>query len=437
MHHRFLLATAAALLVAGCGGSAGSSGTPPTSSGPPPSDSVVFDASNTIRFTGLDVQPLPASDPRPGFLLEGIATNHAPESVVALGVTVEISGGASVLDRIDLDVDFTYAPGHSGSVAAYAPGDRGFLEVSATQRDAFYAADVRQLGATISVRSIEFADGSASVTAPAGTAVAIVPPIATDRVCVTAIDDAVEQAAAIVGVADPNGERRAEIFDRVDVCRPVFDWIERYTAYAGDAFTDQHLVPLLDCASQASLGGAGECAVFLDRISQQSFSGFIDDIMARGASAIPLPLKGSTAPTITTTTTLPPATTTTLPPATTTTTTTTTTTSTTTTTTTTLPTPPPPTPAPTQPPPPAPPPTLSPCPNGYIVNESPPFRLCQRGETIRSIQQALRSLGYAVTVDGEFGPGTEAAVIRLERDNGWPVTGQVPWETMTALFPDF
>jgi hypothetical protein len=22
-------------------------------------------------------------------------------------------------------------------------------------------------------------------------------------------------------------------------------------------------------------------------------------------------------------------------------------------------------------------------------------------------------------------------------DNGWPVTGQVPWETMTALFPDF
>lgn len=39
-----------------------------------------------------------------------------------------------------------------------------------------------------------------------------------------------------------------------------------------------------------------------------------------------------------------------------------------------------------------------------------PMRLCQKGDLVREVQQALKDLGFNVDVDGFFGPGTATAV---------------------------
>ena len=49
------------------------------------------------------------------------------------------------------------------------------------------------------------------------------------------------------------------------------------------------------------------------------------------------------------------------------------------------------------------------------------------------LQQKLIALGYAVTADGSFGPGTKAAVIQFQTTRGLPATGTVDAATWAAL----
>ena len=39
------------------------------------------------------------------------------------------------------------------------------------------------------------------------------------------------------------------------------------------------------------------------------------------------------------------------------------------------------------------------------------------------LQDALKALGYAITVDGSFGPATEKVVKQFQRDHGLVVDG--------------
>lgn len=52
---------------------------------------------------------------------------------------------------------------------------------------------------------------------------------------------------------------------------------------------------------------------------------------------------------------------------------------------------------------------------------------------VRSLQEALRSHGFDVDVDGYFGPGTEEGVERFQRAMGLPVDGVVEAGTWAAL----
>jgi hypothetical protein len=52
------------------------------------------------------------------------------------------------------------------------------------------------------------------------------------------------------------------------------------------------------------------------------------------------------------------------------------------------------------------------CPDGYVEFDGVyPLRICDRGETVTQLQQALVDLGYDITVDGLFGPQTQEALI--------------------------
>lgn len=57
------------------------------------------------------------------------------------------------------------------------------------------------------------------------------------------------------------------------------------------------------------------------------------------------------------------------------------------------------------------------------------------GENVRKVQKKLAERGYAVVADGDFGPATEAAVKRFQKDARLPdVDGIFGQATYTALF---
>jgi len=57
-----------------------------------------------------------------------------------------------------------------------------------------------------------------------------------------------------------------------------------------------------------------------------------------------------------------------------------------------------------------------------------------RGEDVKELQSRLESLGYNVgPIDGIFGPLTERAVRKFQKDNGLVVDGIVGQETFAAL----
>lgn len=61
------------------------------------------------------------------------------------------------------------------------------------------------------------------------------------------------------------------------------------------------------------------------------------------------------------------------------------------------------------------------------------FRLGDAGQDVKEIQQALVNAGYAVDVDGAFGPATREAVIRFQRDHGLEADGLVGERSYQAL----
>ncbi len=55
------------------------------------------------------------------------------------------------------------------------------------------------------------------------------------------------------------------------------------------------------------------------------------------------------------------------------------------------------------------------------------------GEAVKGVQNQLKAKGYAVTVDGQFGPGTEAAVMSFQRSQGQFEDGIVGMNTWNGL----
>jgi lysozyme family protein len=52
---------------------------------------------------------------------------------------------------------------------------------------------------------------------------------------------------------------------------------------------------------------------------------------------------------------------------------------------------------------------------------------------IRSVQELLKSLGYSLKIDGDFGPGTRAAVLAWQANSNRPTTGEMTPEDIKAL----
>lgn len=48
-----------------------------------------------------------------------------------------------------------------------------------------------------------------------------------------------------------------------------------------------------------------------------------------------------------------------------------------------------------------------------------------KGPAVKSLQENLVKLGYSVSVDGDFGPGTEDAVRQLQKAFGYDIDGIV------------
>lgn len=68
-----------------------------------------------------------------------------------------------------------------------------------------------------------------------------------------------------------------------------------------------------------------------------------------------------------------------------------------------------------------------PCPNPFL-------RQGCKGDDVRTMQQRLSDLGYTVSVDGNFGPGTNAAVIACQQKNGLTGDGVVGPKTWAAFW---
>ena len=51
------------------------------------------------------------------------------------------------------------------------------------------------------------------------------------------------------------------------------------------------------------------------------------------------------------------------------------------------------------------------------------LKVGMRGEAVMALQKNLRSLGYHLTVDGDFGPATKVEVARFQASNGLVADG--------------
>lgn len=61
------------------------------------------------------------------------------------------------------------------------------------------------------------------------------------------------------------------------------------------------------------------------------------------------------------------------------------------------------------------------------------MKLGDKGDKISSLQKALTAVGYSCTIDGDFGPETEAAVKSLQEKNGLLVDGVVGPKTLGKI----
>ncbi len=72
------------------------------------------------------------------------------------------------------------------------------------------------------------------------------------------------------------------------------------------------------------------------------------------------------------------------------------------------------------------------CPD-YEDNYSTPYKYCDSGSDVFSIQEALVDVGFSIDVDGYYGPGTRAAVKEYQSKHSLTVTGQVNDSTWSKL----
>lgn len=70
---------------------------------------------------------------------------------------------------------------------------------------------------------------------------------------------------------------------------------------------------------------------------------------------------------------------------------------------------------------------------GAGASPAPPLRRGDRGEAVRDLQTSLSAAGYPVAIDGAFGPLTQGAVERFQRDAGLAADGVVGPRTRAAL----
>ena len=71
---------------------------------------------------------------------------------------------------------------------------------------------------------------------------------------------------------------------------------------------------------------------------------------------------------------------------------------------------------------------------GIAACPSPYLRQGSQGDAVRSMQQRLSDLGYTVSVDGNFGPGTGTAVKACQGKNGLSDDGVVGPDTWAAIW---
>ena len=65
----------------------------------------------------------------------------------------------------------------------------------------------------------------------------------------------------------------------------------------------------------------------------------------------------------------------------------------------------------------------------------PPLSSGSRGENVEELQKRLQALGYYDgEIDGQFGPGTKAAVVDFQKNNGLDTDGLAGTETLNLLY---
>jgi peptidoglycan hydrolase-like protein with peptidoglycan-binding domain len=69
----------------------------------------------------------------------------------------------------------------------------------------------------------------------------------------------------------------------------------------------------------------------------------------------------------------------------------------------------------------------------FQISESGTLSEGDSGRSVRRLQRALAQLGYAVTPDGEYGPGTTTAVQAFQEDAGLEADGVAGPETARAI----
>lgn len=70
-----------------------------------------------------------------------------------------------------------------------------------------------------------------------------------------------------------------------------------------------------------------------------------------------------------------------------------------------------------------------------VTSPSDNVRLGDKGDGVKQIQTALKAAGYKVTVDGDFGNQTDAAVRQFQKKNGLKVdgiVGKITWGKLST-----
>jgi predicted chitinase len=79
-------------------------------------------------------------------------------------------------------------------------------------------------------------------------------------------------------------------------------------------------------------------------------------------------------------------------------------------------------------------PVTSPPAAGAPAYPGSPLRQGSKGAAVQAVQQRLSDLGYSLSVDGNFGPGTASAVVAFQQKNNLGNDGIVGPNTWTALW---